>query len=221
MIADTFLAPALTWKPDGHHDSFLSRVSACKTTQTMAFRRLGDRPAPVPISNYYGEPWQCSAFQSRVGSVDVSHNLGQRWVVRSRFRATLANWDDLDASQEVLEPDNRTSARYYEDAHYPLRFYDWQTDLTGIFKTGKIEHNVPDWIRIRHAVRSCKMRFSAMPRPLICITQFYFSLTVQIPQRSMNNFFNPSSPDYFPIDGTTKLMTHGGYIQDQITLLPG
>jgi len=34
------------------------------------------------------------------------------------------------------------------------------------------------------------------------------------------NFFNPSSPDYFPIDGTTKLMSRGGYFQDHITLLP-
>jgi len=34
---------------------------------------------------------------------------------------------------------------------------------------------------------------------------------------------NPScsaSPDYFPLDETTKLMTHGGYLQDQIALLP-
>jgi iron complex outermembrane receptor protein len=34
-------------------------------------------------------------------------------------------------------------------------------------------------------------------------------------------FFNPASPDYFPINGTTKLMTHGGYLQDQVALLPG
>jgi len=37
----------------------------------------------------------------------------------------------------------------------------------------------------------------------------------------MNNFFNPASPDYFPLDGTTRLMTHGGYLQDQVTLLRG
>ena len=38
-------------------------------------------------------------------------------------------------------PDNQTLTRFSEDAAYPLRFYDWQTDLTGIFKTGNIEHN--------------------------------------------------------------------------------
>jgi len=37
----------------------------------------------------------------------------------------------------------------------------------------------------------------------------------------MDEFFNPASPDYFPLDGTTRLMTHGGYLQDQMTLLPG
>lgn len=41
------------------------------------------------------------------------------------------------------------------------------------------------------------------------------------PATLIANFFSPSSPDYFPINGTTKLMTHGGYLQDQITLMRG
>ncbi len=138
-----FLAPAVTWKPT---ESTTVRLMAeylhAAIVNDYGIPALGDRPAPVRISNFYGEPWQRGLFQSRVGGLDVSHNLGPRWVVRSRFRATLVNWDDLDVSTGFLEVDNRTIARFSENAHYPLRFYDWQTDLTGIFKTGRLEHNV-------------------------------------------------------------------------------
>jgi len=48
-----------------------------------------------------------------------------------------------------------------------------------------------------------------------------FSQTMPDPATLTANFFNPASPDYFPLDGTTKLMTHGGYLQDQITLARG
>ena len=64
----------------------------------MAFPHSGIVLPLCPSATYYGEPWQYSLFQNRVGSVDVSHDLGQRWVVRSRFRATLTNWNYLDVS---------------------------------------------------------------------------------------------------------------------------
>ena len=216
-----FLAPALTWKPDDSTTiRFLIEYLHANITNDYGIPALGNRPAPVPISNFYGEPWQRGLFQSRVGSVDVSHNLGQRWVVRSRFRATLVNWDDLDVSTGSLLPDNRTLTRFSEDAHYPLRFYNWQTDLTGIFKTGRIEHNV--LIGFEYGTQSVVQDaiFSDAP-PIDLYHPVYFSLTRPSPTALINNFFNPADPDYFPLDGTTKLMTHGGYIQDQITLLPG
>ena len=216
-----FLAPALTWNPDDSTTiRFLIEYLHANITNDYGIPALGNRPAPVPISNFYGEPWGRGLFQSRVGSVDVSHNLGQRWVVRSRFRATLVNWDDLDVSTGGLQSDNRTLTRFSEDAHYPLRFYDWQTDLTGIFKTGKIEHNV--LVGFEYGTQQVVQNaiFSDAP-PIDLYNPVYFSLTRPDPATLMNNFFNPASPDYFPLNGTTKLMTHGGYIQDQITLLPG
>ena len=62
--------------------------------------------------------------------------------------------------------------------------------------------------------------FSDAP-PINLFNPVPFSHTMPDPATLQNEFFNPASPDYFPIDGTTKLMTHGGYLQDQITLLPG
>jgi iron complex outermembrane recepter protein len=215
-----FLAPALTWRPgESTTIRFLIEYLHANITNDYGIPALGNRPAPVPISNFYGEPWQRGLFQSRVGGVDVSQDMGRRWVVRSRFRATLVNWDDLDVSTGSLQPDNRTLSRFSEDAHYPLRFYDWQTDLTGIFKTGRIEHNV--LIGFEYGTQSVVQDaiFSDAP-PIDLYNQVYFSLTRPDPTTLKNNFFNPASPDYFPLNGTTKLMTHGGYIQDQITLWP-
>ncbi len=54
-----FLAPALTWKPDDRTAiAFLIEYQHGATTTDYGIPALGDRPAPVPISNYYGEPWQ-------------------------------------------------------------------------------------------------------------------------------------------------------------------
>jgi iron complex outermembrane recepter protein len=215
-----FLAPALTWKPqNGTTVRFLLEYLHGRTTTDYGIPALGDRPAPVPTSNYYGEPWQYSLLQNKTGSVDVSHTLGQRWDMRSRFRATLINWDYLDTSTGFLEADNRTLTRFSEDAAYPLRFYDWQTDLTGIFKTGPIEHNFLMGFEYGKQSVVQDAIFSDAP-PIDLYNPVPFSHARPDPATLMNEFFNPVSPDYFPLDGTTKLFTHGGYIQDQITLLP-
>ncbi|HXJ87549.1 MAG TPA: TonB-dependent receptor [Candidatus Binatia bacterium] len=216
-----FIAPAVTWKPTGSTTvRLMAEYLHAAIVNDYGIPALGDRPAPVSISNFYGEPWQRGLFQSRVGGVDVSQNLGSRWVVRSRFRATLVNWDDLDVSTGFLEADNRTIARFSENAHYPLRFYNWQTDLTGIFKTGRLEHNV--LIGFEYGFQQVVQNaiFDDAP-PIDLYNPVPFSYTRPDPTTLTNEFFNPASPDYFPLDGTTKLFTHGGYLQDQITLLPG
>lgn len=215
-----FLAPAVTWKPQSSTTiGFLVEYLHGTTVTDYGIPALGDRPAPVPISNFYGEPWNHSYLQNGSGSVDVSHNLNSRWVVRSRFRATLTDWNYLDISPGYLLPDNQTLARYSEDTAYPLRFYDWQTDLTGIFKTGHIEHNF--LMGFEYGFESVVQRgvFSDAP-PVNLYNPVYFSQTLPSAAALATYFFNPSFADYFPIDGTTRLMTHGGYLQDQISLLP-
>ena len=216
-----FLAPALTWKPEQATTIRLQfEYLHGRNTTDYGIPALGDRPAPVPISNFYGEPWQYSLLQNRTGSVDIEHTFARRWTVRSRFRAALTNWDYLDVSTGFIDADNRTIVRFSEDAAYPLRFYDWQTDLTGVFKTGPIEHNVLIGFEygkqqvVQHAI------FSDAP-PIDLFDPVPFSRTLPDNATLIANFFNPSSPDYFPLNGTTRLFTHGGYIQDQMTLLPG
>jgi len=216
-----FLAPAVTWKPaDSTTIRFLAEYLHANITNDYGIPSLGNRPAPVPISNFYGEPWQRGLFQSRVGGVDVAHTFNPRWVLRSRFRATLVNWDDLDVSTGFLLPDNRTLTRFSEDAAYPLRLYDWQTDVSGIFKTGKIEHNV--LVGFEYGKQSVVQDaiYSDAP-PIDLYNPVPFSYSRPDPATLTSQFFNPASPDYFPLNGTARLFTHGGYIQDQITLLPG
>ena len=215
-----FLAPALTWKPQNATTiRFLIEYMHSSTTTDYGIPALGERPAPIPISSYYGEPWQYSHLQNELGSVDVSHNLSSRWIVRSRFRATLTDWNYRDTSLGYLLPDNQTFTRYSEDTAYPLRFYDWQTDLTGIFKTGPIEHNF--LVGFEYGYESVVQRgvFSDAP-PINVYNPVYFSQSLPSAAALATYFFNPNDPDYFPISGTTRLTTHGGYIQDQISLLP-
>ena len=215
-----FLAPALTWKPDRSTAIRFSIEYLHDAAITdYGIPSLGDRPAPVPVSTYYGEPWQWMHLENKLGSVDVSHNLGPRWVVRSRFRATLTNWDYLDTSLAYLELDNRTLARYDENANYPLRFYDWQNDLTGIFKTGSIEHNV--LIGFEYGRQNVQQHGVFDDAPSIDLyNPVPFSATQPNAAALAAYFFSPNAPDYFPSHTITGLSTHGGYIQDQITLIP-
>lgn len=215
-----FLAPALTWKPQSSTTiRFLIEYMHSRTTTDYGIASLGDRPAPVPISSYFGEPWQHSTLQNETGSVDVSHRLSAKWVVRSRFRATLTDWNYLDTSLGYLLPDNQTFTRYDENLAYPLRFYDWQTDVTGIFKTGAIEHNV--LVGFEYGFQSAVQRGVFSDAPTISLNNpTYFSQNTPSAAALAAYFFNPSDPDYFPLSGTTRLRTHGGYLQDQISLLP-
>ena len=216
-----FLAPAITWKPQQATTvRFLIEYLHSRNTTDYGIPSLGDRPAPVPISNFYGEPWQYSLLQNRSGNIDISHTFSQRWTAHSSFHAMLTNWDYLDVSTGFIEADNQTIARFSEDAHYPLRFYDWQTDLTGSFKTGPIEHNVLIGFEYGKQQVVQNAIFADAP-PIDLFNPVPFSTTRPDNAALIENFFNPSSPDYFPLDGTTNLYTHGGYVQDQITLLRG
>ena len=215
-----FLAPQLTWKPDASTSVRVElQYMHGKTTTDYGLPGLGDRPAPVDISNFYGEPWQYSLLQKKIGTVDASKTLGNSWIVRSRFRGADTNWDYLDTSTGYLLPDNETLTRYSEDAAYPLRFYDWQTDLTGLFKTGAIEHSVLIGFEYGHEQVVQDAIFADAPS-INLYHPIPFSYSRPDQATLIANFFNPSSPDYFPIDGTTKLMSRGGYFQDHITLLP-
>jgi outer membrane receptor protein involved in Fe transport len=111
-------------------------------------------------------------------------------VVRSRFRATLTEWNYLDTSLGYLLPDNQTFTRYDEDTAYPLRLYDWQTDLTGIFKTGSIEHNF--LVGFEYGFESVMQRvvFSDAP-PINLFNPVYFSQMMPSAAALAANFFNP------------------------------
>ncbi len=145
--------------------------------------------------------------------------LGNSWIVSSRFRGADTNWNYLDTSTGYLLPDDETLTRYSEDAAYPLRFYDWQTDLTGLFKTGAIEHSALIGFEYGHEQVVQDAIFADAPS-INLYHPIPFSYTRPDEASLIANFFNPGSPDYFPINGTTKLMSRGGYFQDHITLLP-
>ena len=215
-----FLAPQLIWKPDRSTSMRMElQYMHGKTTTDYGIPGLGDRPAPVSISNFYGEPWQYSLLQKKIGTVDASRTLGSTWIVRSRFRGADTNWDYLDASTGYLLSDHETLTRYSEDAAYPLRFYDWQTDLTGLFKTGPIEHSVLMGFEYGHEQVVQNAIFSDAPS-INLYHPIPFSYMRPDQATLIADFFNPSSPDYFPLDGTTKLTSRGGYFQDHVTLLP-
>ena len=215
-----FVAPAVTWRPDKATTfSFLFEYLNTRTTTDYGIPALGNRPAPVPISNFYGEPWQYSTSQSPWGTVNFSRNLNSRWTLRSGFRAMATDWYYLDVSPGYLLPDSETLTRYSEEANYPLNFYDWQTDLTGTFHTGPIGHNFLVGFELGRQTVVQNAIFGDAP-PINLYNPVPFSRTMPDPTTLTNEFFNPSSPDYFPLNGTTRLTTHGGYLQDQITLLP-
>jgi iron complex outermembrane receptor protein len=164
-----FVAPALNWKPDSSTTvRFLIEYLHERMTTDYGMPALGDRPAPVPISNFYGEPCQYSLFQNRVGGVDVTRNLGPKWSVRSRFRATLTNWNSLDVSTGALLDDNRTLTRFSEDAAYPLRFYDLADRPDRHFQNWHDRTQPPHWLRIRQAIggAGCYLRRRATDRPV-------------------------------------------------------
>ena len=208
-----FLSPQLLWKmrPDTSlsvegeylHDS---------SVPDYGIPAVGDRPAPIPISTFLGEPWSTTKYHGKWAGATFHHQFTPNWNIRNGFRATFFNWDFYDV-YPAYALDDRTLARGIEDAQYPRRFYDDQTDVTGTFTTGAVRHTFAVGFEAgNQKIRQVTLGGYADAPPIDIFNPVYASLT----RPPHSEFINPDNPGYFPWDAQQRFISYGGYAQDQI-----
>jgi iron complex outermembrane recepter protein len=113
---------------------------------TILANPLGD----IPRSRNLGEPTNESTYtQSSLGYL-LEHQFSDSWSIKNRFRAKFSELEGRGVSYfEGLEPDNRTALRDAGDQLTEDNSYTLQTDVSGAFRTGIVQHQLLVGLELR------------------------------------------------------------------------
>ncbi|TXH23304.1 MAG: TonB-dependent receptor [Chitinophagaceae bacterium] len=101
----------------------------------------GKKITPVSRNTFFGAPWQYAKTKQATASVELTHQLNQKWEI-----AALAGYQNYERdylSLERLQADvngkwKRPLGKSYSEEDY----YTAQVNLTGNVHTGKLEHRL-------------------------------------------------------------------------------
>jgi iron complex outermembrane receptor protein len=209
-----FLNPQLLWKLSPRTTlNFEGEYLWDRIVTDYGVTAAGARPAPIPVSTFLGEPWNRSKYQGKWAGLTFNHQFTNNWNITNGFRATFFNWDFYDVYPVALLSDNRTLTRQVEDANYPRRFFNNQTNVIGVFNSGPFRHTLLAGFELsRQKIR--QIGAVADVPPIDIFQPVYASLTR--PPRS--TFLFPDAPGFFPFDADQRFTSLGGYAQDQIAI---
>ncbi|RUR72024.1 TonB-dependent siderophore receptor [Chlorogloeopsis fritschii PCC 9212] len=161
----------------------------------------------IPRNRFVGNPdFVLTSKRSRVG-YRLQHEFSDNWSLQNAFQARFFDriWENGWRINTSLDPDNRTLNGELYDEENDVTIYDLNTNLTGRFSTGSIEHQLVFGVDLGRYEQDLRL-FTAPAVPL--------------------DVFNPvyGQPFAGPYrnDGNTSTVTDtlGIYIQDQVTLAP-
>ncbi|HCF30602.1 MAG TPA: TonB-dependent siderophore receptor, partial [Cyanobacteria bacterium UBA11049] len=198
-----FAAPVLAWKIGDNTDL---RVELEYLNDDRPFDEglvaIGTEVADIPISRRLGEPGDFREFEDIAPGYVLEHRFSEDWTLRNAFRAELSNTSTrrfvpvaLDETTGELEREVRTTEGNRES-------YDLQTQLTGRFATGSIDHQVLFGVDVARVFQAEVIRRA----PGDPINIFDPDYGAPIPALEETDNFN------------IKLDTLGIFLQDQIAL---
>lgn len=141
---NTFVAPHLVWQPT-------PRTSLGVEVEAGRFENDFDRGHPLApefltesVDKNYGEPWSRAENRQVNTMVNVSHQVNDRWRIRSGFNY-IRSETETDAAGLAFTPvaaDRRTINRQNFTTHEASRNYSSQNELSGRFRTGALDHQL-------------------------------------------------------------------------------
>ncbi|TWT12667.1 TonB-dependent siderophore receptor [Reyranella sp. CPCC 100927] len=123
---------------------------------------IGKRADLLPRDRYLGERFSRGpSSELRVNAV-VDHRFNEAWSWRSSFRAAWGDQDRLSADPQGLRADNRTLNRRAADLRTDIGNYAAQTEVTGKFDTGFLNHQLlvgfdANFTRFRSSLRTASL----------------------------------------------------------------
>jgi iron complex outermembrane receptor protein len=208
-----FLAPYLLWKASPRTSvSFDGEYLKDTAVTNFGLVAVGGGPAPIPIKTFLDEPWNRGKYHGKWAGAEVNHQFTNNWSIRNGARYTFFNWDFYDVYPLFLS-DDRTLNRQVEDANYPRRFFDNQTDVNGTFNTGALRHTLLFGFELsRQSIRQHGQFADVTP---IDIYQPVY-ISRRPPPRA--TFIFPNAPGFLDLNAQQLFTSLGGYAQDQVSV---
>jgi iron complex outermembrane receptor protein len=138
-----FAAPALNWKRSNNTQVDISgRYQYDKTPSDYGIPAVGAGIAEIPISRFLGEPGDLARYKLDQEAAAITHRVNDRWTARARAARYNARGDVNETFVQSLDESTNVATRQLYRAPSGAKSYHYGGDLTGLWTTRSITHNV-------------------------------------------------------------------------------
>ena len=139
-----FAAPYFLWKPTANTSlAVLGELLNGHRNSDYGIPVLGTRPAPVPVSTNYDEPWNSENDRDRQFGYRFNHQFRSSWSLSNGFQLSRFNARYLDVYTNGADPENPgLLTRLSDGLYFPYLYRYSRTTLSGVQKTGSITHHI-------------------------------------------------------------------------------
>lgn len=201
----TFIAPTIAWKIDDKTDLNISAeyTTAIRPTD-FGVPAVGTSIANVPRDFITGEPSDTVSNKTLNIGYKLDHQFNSNWKLRNAFRYSSYEYDFNVLALPRFDESTLTVNRFFASQDSQNKNYSFQTNLTGEFATGDIQHKLLTGIDYVRQDNRIATQIDLTERPL--------------------DIFNPTYGVVKPNESTLDLLggntissnSFGFYLQDQI-----
>jgi iron complex outermembrane receptor protein len=138
-----FIAPYLLWKPSASTSlAVLGEFINVNRASDYGLALLGDRPAPVPVSTNYTEPWNNEDDRDRQIGYRFNHEFSSKWTLVNGLQISRTNARYLEVYTTGPDTNPLLLTRLSDAFYFPTLYRFSQTTLLGLLKTGEVTHHV-------------------------------------------------------------------------------
>lgn len=207
-----FIAPYLLWRPSSKTSLVVSgELINANRNSDYGLVLLGSRPASVPVSTSYTEPWNNEDDRDRQIGYRLTHVLSPDWTLYNGFQLSRTNARYLEVFTTGPDTDPAQLTRLSDAFYFPTLYRYSQTNLTGVVRTGPVRHHLAAGFEAGWVDQQSEgpAGFAPDVNVLKPVVGSDFSLPDAVAALA-----NP----YFSLTYKTLYQNQSGYVQDQLDL---
>jgi iron complex outermembrane recepter protein len=206
-----FVAPALTWKISDQTDLTLDfsylNDSRPFDEGTVA---IGDGVADIPRDRILADANNRRRVEEFQVGYSFEHRFSDRWKLRNRFSYLSSDTSDFRLAHWIIEDDGTLDRRFVANQD-TYDSFSLNTDVTGTFKTGPIEHTLLIGLDLnRETTEGSQRRLPGHP-------SFFTNIFTQVSDPLPN--VSRADLTEFGRNDSREQNRLGFYLQDQIKIL--